>query len=331
MLGHRPVTFVFAMIFAGMAATWQPAAAIGQTIDLSLNVFYTTPSNINSGGTWDLVAKASNFGLAGLEARLLNIATAMNVAPSGIVNGNDQAGFNLFVDQQFSNYRAIILGQTPILPLQSGEEQGAFYGVGQLANGSPDFPGKPVGSNSIGPTIASLTMPTGIPWGTGDALGNPAWSTAARLASGTFAAGTTPSFVFGSSGNVFTTTGSSSSFGTRVAATVSAIVRTNSTPSADYNQNGVVDAADYILWRHTLGQNVAPGTGADGSNNGIIDPADYNLWRANFGNTAASGASLYTNAIPEPGSASVLSLGLLLAWSSLRRTRPALRSETCCA
>jgi hypothetical protein len=50
----------------------------------------------------------------------------------------------------------------------------------------------------------------------------------------------------------------------------------------DYNQNGVVDAADYVAWRNTLGQS-GSGLGADGNGNGRIDAGDYAVWRAHFG------------------------------------------------
>ncbi len=53
----------------------------------------------------------------------------------------------------------------------------------------------------------------------------------------------------------------------------------------DYNVNGMVDTADYVIWRKVLDQNVMPFTGADGSGNGLIDEADYLVWRANFGKT----------------------------------------------
>ena len=51
----------------------------------------------------------------------------------------------------------------------------------------------------------------------------------------------------------------------------------------DYNQNGVVDAADYTKWRDTLGHQVTSYSGADGDGSGIVDSADYELWKANFG------------------------------------------------
>ncbi len=80
MFGDRSFVLAATCLFVGALASLRPAAAQAQTIDLSLNVFYTTPSNVNSGGTWELVAKSSSFGISGLEARLLNITTALNRA-----------------------------------------------------------------------------------------------------------------------------------------------------------------------------------------------------------------------------------------------------------
>jgi hypothetical protein len=53
----------------------------------------------------------------------------------------------------------------------------------------------------------------------------------------------------------------------------------------DYNTNGVVDTADFIVWRATQGDSVAPYSGADGNGDSIINGDDYNLWRTNFGMT----------------------------------------------
>ncbi len=61
----------------------------------------------------------------------------------------------------------------------------------------------------------------------------------------------------------------------------------------DYNNNGTVDAADYVLWRNggPLQNEVdTPGT---------VDANDYVEWRARFGNTSGSG-SLGGAPIPEP-------------------------------
>jgi hypothetical protein len=53
----------------------------------------------------------------------------------------------------------------------------------------------------------------------------------------------------------------------------------------DYNQNGTVDAADYVLWRNTLTNSVASFSGADGNGDGVVDQDDYGVWRAHFGQT----------------------------------------------
>jgi hypothetical protein len=57
----------------------------------------------------------------------------------------------------------------------------------------------------------------------------------------------------------------------------------------DYNLDGAVDAADYVIWRATLGKTVSALSGADGSGNGVVDQADYHVWRSNFGRTLAAG------------------------------------------
>jgi hypothetical protein len=94
------------------------------------------------------------------------------------------------------------------------------------------------------------------------------------------------------------------------------------TTTGDYNENGVVDAADYVLWRKTLDQTVAtPGDGADGDLSGIIDAGDYAFWRARFGNIIGGpglGADVIA-AVPEPGSAFLWLYGLIgLPWCRAR-------------
>lgn len=56
--------------------------------------------------------------------------------------------------------------------------------------------------------------------------------------------------------------------------------------AGDYNQNGVVDAADYTVWRDQLGSDVPAFQGADGNGDTLIDLEDYMVWKANFGRTA---------------------------------------------
>jgi hypothetical protein len=90
-------------------------------------------------------------------------------------------------------------------------------------------------------------------------------------------------------------------------------------PTGDYNDNGQVDAADYVVWRDTLGQAVSMGTGADGSGNGTVDVADYTFWRARFGNIVPGAGGVVS--APEPGTALLL-LAALAALAAQRATRP---------
>jgi hypothetical protein len=80
------------------------------------------------------------------------------------------------------------------------------------------------------------------------------------------------------------------------------------TASGDYNENGEVDAADYVLWRDTLNQTVTPaGSGADGDRSGTVDAADYDFWKARFGNmTPIPGVGAVAAAIPEPVTSQLL-------------------------
>jgi hypothetical protein len=65
--------------------------------------------------------------------------------------------------------------------------------------------------------------------------------------------------------------------------------------AGDYNLNGTVDAADFVLWRRWLNTSVPNWSGADGNGNGVVDAADHDVWRANFG---------YTLPMPAAGSES---------------------------
>jgi hypothetical protein len=54
----------------------------------------------------------------------------------------------------------------------------------------------------------------------------------------------------------------------------------------DYNDDNVVDAADYVVWRKTLGMTGVPAySGADGNGDTTIDQDDFQVWRTHFGQT----------------------------------------------
>jgi hypothetical protein len=64
--------------------------------------------------------------------------------------------------------------------------------------------------------------------------------------------------------------------------------------AGDYNANGSVDAADYVVWRNTLGSTTllaADGSGpSTGVPNGVVDSFDYTFWQSRFGEVSGSGA-----------------------------------------
>jgi hypothetical protein len=68
----------------------------------------------------------------------------------------------------------------------------------------------------------------------------------------------------------------------------------------DYNNNGVVDAADYVLWRNG-------GPLMNDSTPAGVGPEDYNVWRENFGKTATPGSAAAA-AVPEPSTFVLLCL-----------------------
>ena len=84
----------------------------------------------------------------------------------------------------------------------------------------------------------------------------------------------------------------------------------------DYNGDAVVDAADYTVWRNTLGS--LSELAADGDGSGEVDEADFAIWKTNFGQTPGSGAAA-SAAVPEPASSALTCVGLVI--SSLRRQK----------
>jgi hypothetical protein len=81
--------------------------------------------------------------------------------------------------------------------------------------------------------------------------------------------------------------------------------------AGDYNADGIVDAADFTVWRDMLGQSGA-GLAADGDGDGMIELDDYAAWKANFGRTAEAGGAALSDAVPEPASILMMLSGALL-------------------
>lgn len=82
----------------------------------------------------------------------------------------------------------------------------------------------------------------------------------------------------------------------------------------DYNGNGTVDAADYSVWRASIGS--TSDFRADGNNDGVVDSADYEFWKQRFGMTRNSGMAA-ANA-PEPRSTTTMFVAALFATAAVR-------------
>ena len=79
----------------------------------------------------------------------------------------------------------------------------------------------------------------------------------------------------------------------------------------DYNQNGTVDAADYVLWRKNLGQMVSlENENPSPLTPGFVDTEDYDFWRSRFGETSGVGSGAMAGSVPEPGALIGLIVGL---------------------
>lgn len=115
--------------------------------------------------------------------------------------------------------------------------------------------------------------------------------------------------------------------------------------NGDFNGDGKVDAADYVMWRksdstlasyntwrRTFGTTSQPGIDGDFNGDGNIDAADYvmwrksdsslasfNTWRSNFGRIAGGGQNF--TIIPEPDAGSHLTIALCLVAIVLSRAR----------
>jgi hypothetical protein len=97
---------------------------------------------------------------------------------------------------------------------------------------------------------------------------------------------------------------------------------TDTALAGDFNDDGVVNLADYTVWRDNLGADESTifptGTG-DAS--GVVDAGDYALWKSNFGLSNGSGSlAAGAAAVPEPST--LVLFGLLgIAAVAVRKVR----------
>jgi hypothetical protein len=76
----------------------------------------------------------------------------------------------------------------------------------------------------------------------------------------------------------------------------------------DYNRDGKVDMADYVVWREAVG--TTGDVPADGNEDNLVDAKGFDLWRTNFGRTEGSGSGLGAQSVPEPTAALLTAFAL---------------------
>ena len=91
--------------------------------------------------------------------------------------------------------------------------------------------------------------------------------------------------------------------------------------AGDFNGDGIVDMADYVVWRNHLGaaESVLP-TGSTTDGSGIVDTGEYLTWKQNFGAQLPTSTSAASR-VPEPSTAAALLLALASLLAGRRLVR----------
>lgn len=78
--------------------------------------------------------------------------------------------------------------------------------------------------------------------------------------------------------------------------------------AGDYNFDGIVNLADYVVWRDNLGSQLD--LRADGTGNLIVDAADYQFWKTQFALLHAGAIATSNIVTPEPQTTVVAALAI---------------------
>ncbi len=98
---------------------------------------------------------------------------------------------------------------------------------------------------------------------------------------------------------------------------VSTLVLISDGLPGDYNRDGNVDMADFVVWRKSAGQ--SGDLAADGNEDNIVDTDDYTLWSANFSRSATDPGQGSTATVPEPVSVALVLVASIVGLARRRR------------
>ena len=90
--------------------------------------------------------------------------------------------------------------------------------------------------------------------------------------------------------------------------------------NGDFDGNGIVDGADFLIWQRGYGLTGQPdATTGDANDDGVVDDADLALWKSHFGGPPA--AVVAAAAVPEPATLWLAAAGGMLAGGGRRDKR----------
>src|SRR5690606_321637 len=78
----------------------------------------------------------------------------------------------------------------------------------------------------------------------------------------------------------------------------------------DFNDDGVVDAADYVVWRNSVG---SADLAADANGDQMVDATDYAIWKSNYGRVIPTSGPVRPGQVPEPATLLVVASAAVLA------------------
>jgi hypothetical protein len=137
---------------AALAAALVAPTASAANVSLSMNLTFNTPGNTLSGGTWKVVGKADERGLAGVAMKLdnINFNSSGFLAPAGfevkvfqangtvieIVEGDDLSSKTLDVGVIGGPFPSSYVDAPGLAPFMGNPNLGSFTGGVELATGT---------------------------------------------------------------------------------------------------------------------------------------------------------------------------------------------------